>query len=323
VEENKKGIARIFDRFLDVDDPEKGVIFVDNEDWLGALTYLEVLRTYGPHFTLNRMLTFDSVKRRLSREQPLTFLEFNYMILQAVDYLELSRRYDCVLQLGGSDQWGNIVNGTELVRRMDGRDVFGLTTPLITTSSGAKMGKTAEGTVWLDPTMTSAYAYWQFWRNTADADVGRFLRLYTEVPVEEIEALEALSGAELNQAKIRLAMEATTLLHGAEAAENARQTAEQVFAAGGVGEDLPRLILSPDEAREGLSVVDGLIRAELAASKGEARRHIQGGGVRIDGEVVDDPYADLPVSETMSAPLRLSLGKKRHVVVELGDPAAD
>jgi tyrosyl-tRNA synthetase len=299
------------------------VIFVDNEDWLGALTYLEVLRTYGPHFTLNRMLTFDSVKRRLSREQPLTFLEFNYMILQAVDYLELSRRYDCVLQLGGSDQWGNIVNGTELVRRMDGRDVFGLTTPLITTSSGAKMGKTAEGTVWLDPTMTSAYAYWQFWRNTADADVGRFLRLYTEVPVEEIEALEALSGAELNQAKIRLAMEATTLLHGAEAAENARQTAEQVFAAGGVGEDLPRLILSPDEAREGLSVVDGLIRAELAASKGEARRHIQGGGVRIDGEVVDDPYADLPVSETMSAPLRLSLGKKRHVVVELGDPAAD
>jgi tyrosyl-tRNA synthetase len=273
---------------------------VNNADWLDKLQYIDFLRDVGPHFTINRMLTFDSVRIRLDREQPLTFLEFNYMILQAYDFLELSRRSNCRAQFGGSDQWGNIVNGIELGRRIDGTELFGVTTPLITTADGAKMGKTAQGAVWLDGELLSPYDYWQFWRNTADADVGKFLKLFTDLSLEDIGKLETLSGAGINQAKIVLATEATAMLHGREAALAAEGTARETFAGGGAGESLPTLSLD-----DGMTVAQALTALGFTTSNGEAKRKIAEGAVRLNDEVVSDP--------TMAAAVgKLSLGKKKH-----------
>ena len=296
---NVARIERTFARFLKFGDEPTDAVAVNNADWLDALGYIELLRGVGPHFTLNRMLTFDSVRTRLEREQPLTFLEFNYMILQAYDFLELSRRHGCRLQMGGSDQWGNIVNGIELARRVDGAELFGLTTPLITTAGGAKMGKSVDGAVWLDAGMLSPYDYWQFWRNTDDADVGRFLRLFTDLSLDEIARLEALEGAAVNEAKVALADAATTMAHGVEAATSARATAETTFAGGGAGENLPEAAAGP--------VLDALVSVGFAASKKEARRKLSEGAVRVNGEKVED-------GEVVAGD-RLSLGAKRHAVV--------
>ena len=292
----------MFEHFLTFGDGPTDAVMVDNADWLDQLAYIDLLRTVGPHFTVNRMLTFDSVKLRLDREQPLTFLEFNYMILQAYDFRELSLRHSCVLQLGGSDQWGNIVNGVDLGRRMDGTELFGVTTPLITTADGAKMGKTASGAVWLNADQLSAYDYWQFWRNTADADVARFLKLFTDLPLERIEELARLEGQAINEAKIELANEATAMLHGREAAEAAAETARRTFEEGAVGGDLPTL-----QVPEGsIGVVQALTGLGFAASNGEARRKIGEGAVRLNGETVSDPQ----VIEVGGEPVKLSLGKK-------------
>src|SRR5690348_3771629 len=269
IDANIASIRRVFSKFLSFGDGPADAVMVNNDEWLGTLDYIPFLRDVGPHFTINRMLTFDSVRVRLDREQPLTFLEFNYMILQAYDFLELSRRVGCRLQLGGSDQWGNIVNGIELTRRVDGTELFGVTTPLITTADGAKMGKTAQGAVWLNPDQLSPYDYWQFWRNTADGDVGRFLRIFTDLPLEEIGKLESLPGAEINHAKIVLATEATAMLHGREAALAAEQTARQTFADGGAGEDLPTLSLG-----DGMSIVHALTAIGFTPSNKEAKRKI-------------------------------------------------
>ena len=300
IDANIAGIRRVFERFLTFGDSPSDAIMVNNADWLDTLEYIPFLREVGRHFTINRMLTFDSVRLRLDREQPLTFLEFHYMILQAYDFLELSRRVGCRAQFGGSDQWGNIVNGIELGRRIDGTELFGVTTPLITTADGAKMGKTAQGAVWLDEKLLSPYDYWQFWRNTQDADVGRFLKLFTDLSLEDIGKLEALEGAEINSAKIILATEATAMLHGREAAETARQTAEATFVGGGIGEDLPSVSLS-----EGMTVIHALTALGFTASNGEAKRKIAEGAVRLNDAVVSDP--GLLVTEG-----KLSLGKKRH-----------
>lgn len=298
---NKASIEKVFARFLDLDK----AIVVDNAEWLGALQYIPFLREVGRHFSVNRMLTFDSVRLRLEREQPLSFLEFNYMILQAYDYLELSRRHGCVLQMGGSDQWGNIVNGVELVRRMDAREVFGLTTPLVTTAGGAKMGKTANGAVWLNPDMLSPYEYWQFWRNTPDADLPTSLRLFTELDEQEVVRLSVLEGAEVNEAKKVLADLATTLAHGREAASAARVTAEATFEAGGAGDALPTFVVRDG----GISLLDALVALDLAASRNEARRLVAQGGARVDGKAITDPDAKLVVPH---AGLRVSAGRKRH-----------
>ncbi|MDV3258326.1 MAG: tyrosine--tRNA ligase [Sphingomonas sp.] len=308
IQENIASIFRVFEHFLAFGDGPTDAVMVDNAEWLDRLGYLDLLRTVGPHFTVNRMLTFDSVRLRLEREQPLTFLEFNYMILQAYDFRELSRRIGCRLQLGGSDQWGNIVNGIELGRRMDGAELFGLTTPLITTADGAKMGKTASGAIWLNADQLPAYDYWQFWRNCADADVIRFLKLFTDVPLERIGQLARLEGQEINQAKIELANEATALLHGREAAKAAAETARRTFEEGAAGENLPRL-----EVPEGtIGIVQALTAIGFAASNGEARRKIGEGAVRLDGEAVSDPQMVVNVG---SSPLKLSLGKKRHALL--------
>jgi tyrosyl-tRNA synthetase len=277
---------------------------VNNADWLDTLEYIPFLRDVGRHFTINRMLTFDSVRLRLDREQPLTFLEFNYMILQAYDFLELSRRVGCRAQMGGSDQWGNIVNGIELGRRIDGTELFGVTTPLITTADGAKMGKTAKGAAWLAGDMLSPYDYWQFWRNAQDADVGKFLRLFTDVPLDEIFRLENLPGAEINQAKIRLATEATALLHGREAAQNAEATAAETFAAGGAGADLPTLSTGGS-----ISILAALTGLGFCGSNGEAKRKIAEGAVRLNDEAVSDTSLTIDVG---TEPIKISLGKKRH-----------
>ena len=300
IQANIASIRRVFERFLTFDDGPTGAILLDNVDWLDALDYVPFLRDIGPHFTINRMLTFDSVKLRLDREQPLTFLEFNYMILQAYDFLELSRRAGCRLQLGGSDQWGNIVNGIDLARRVDGAELYGVTTPLITTADGAKMGKTASGAVWLNADQLSPYDYWQFWRNTADADVAKFLRLFTDLPLQDIDELAKLEGQSINDAKIDLANAATTMLHGEEAAASAAATARDTFAGGG-GDDLPTL-----EVAGPIGLVAALTGLGFAASNGEARRKIAEGAVRIDGEPVSDPM--MPVD----APAKISLGKKKH-----------
>ncbi|MDQ3077350.1 MAG: tyrosine--tRNA ligase [Pseudomonadota bacterium] len=303
IQANIASIRRVFEHFLTFGDGPTDAVMVDNDDWLGKLGYLELLRTVGPHFTVNRMMTFDSVKLRLDREQPLTFLEFNYMILQAYDFRELSRRAGCRLQLGGSDQWGNIVNGIELTRRMDGTEVYGVTTPLITTADGAKMGKTASGAVWLNADQLSPYDYWQFWRNTADADVVKFLKLFTDLSLERIAELAGLEGAAINDAKVVLANEATALLHGREAATSAEATARETFAAGGAGENLPTLKVDGE-----IGIVAALTGLGFAASNGEARRKIGEGAVKLDGVVIDDPALVVRVA----APLKLSLGKKRH-----------
>jgi len=296
---NIASIRRVFERLLTIGDGPTDAILLDNDQWLSGLEYVPFLREVCKHFTINRMLTFDSVKLRLDREQPLTFLEFNYMILQAYDFLELSRRAGVRLQMGGSDQWGNIVNGMELGRRIDGTDLYGLTTPLITTADGAKMGKTAQGAVWLNADQLSPYDYWQFWRNTADADVGRFLKLFTDLPLEQVAKLEALDGAAINDAKIVLATEATALLHGREAATNAKETAKSTFA-GGSGEDLPTLSVG-----DGMTVSQALTGLGFTASNGEAKRKIAEGAVRLDNMVVSDPTMVVTGG-------KLSLGKKKH-----------
>ncbi len=301
---NIASIRRVFERFLTFGDGATDAIMVDNADWLDALDYIPFLRDVGRHFTINRMLAFDSVKLRLDREQPLTFLEFNYMILQAYDFLELSRRVGCRLQMGGSDQWGNIVNGIELTRRIDGTELFGLTTPLITTADGAKMGKTASGAVWLNQDQLSAYDYWQFWRNTDDRDVGRFLRLFTDLPLDEIARLEALQGAEINDAKKILADAATSLCRGDAAAAEAAETARRTFEEGSSGEALPTLQVAGT-----IGIVDALVGLGLCASKGEARRMIKGGGARVAAEKVADEAMIVTVG---TDPVRVSAGKKHH-----------
>ena len=309
IDANIASIREIFERFLTFGDGPTDAVLINNDDWLSALGYIELLRDVGPHFTVNRMLTFDSVKLRLDREQPLTFLEFNYMILQAYDFLELSRRENCRLQMGGSDQWGNIVNGMELTRRIDGTQLFGLTTPLITTADGRKMGKTADGAIWLRADKLTPYDYWQFWRNTQDADVGRFLRLFTDLPLDEIERLEQRKGAALNDAKKVLADAATAMAHGPEAARTAAQTAQQTFGSGGLGGgDLPTIAIT-----EPIGVVDAYLELGLVASKKEARRLIDGGGARIDGEPVTDPGQMIAPSDV---PIQLSAGKKKHGMVK-------
>jgi tyrosyl-tRNA synthetase len=305
IQENIASIFRVFQHFLVFGDGPTDAVMVDNADWLDKLGYIDLLRTVGPHFTINRMMTFDSVKLRLDREQPLTFLEFNYMILQAYDFRELALRHGCRLQLGGSDQWGNIVNGMELTRRMEGVEVYGLTTPLITTADGAKMGKTASGAVWLNADQLPAYDYWQFWRNTADADVVKFLKLFTDLPLERIGDLAKLEGQAINEAKIVLANEATALLHGREAAEAAAETARRTFEEGASGGDLPTL-----NVPEGtIGIVQALTGLGFAASNGEARRKIGEGAVKLNDVTVDDPHLIVAIGQE---PMKLSLGKKKH-----------
>jgi len=311
-------IRATFTNLLDFDDGPSGAIMANNADWLDGLQYINFLRDVGRHFTINRMLSFDSVKLRLDREQPLTFLEFNYMILQAYDFLELSRRHDCCLQMGGSDQWGNIVNGVELARRIDQRPLYGLTTPLITTASGAKMGKTAAGAVWLGAHRLSHYDYWQFWRNTEDGDVGRFLRLFTDLPLEEIARLEALDGAEINEAKKILAFEATRLCRGETAAAEAAETARQTFEEGMSAEGLPTIEVSKSELEAGVPAFELMRRAGLAKSGGEARRLIKGGGARVNDVVITDELHSIGLDDLgPDGTIKLSAGKKRHALVKL------
>ena len=317
IDDNIAGIKRVFAAYLTYDDGASDAMMINNAEWLDGLNYLEFLRDVGRHFSVNRMLSFESVKSRLDREQSLSFLEFNYMILQAYDFMELHQRYGCMLQMGGSDQMGNIINGMELTRRAaDGR-VYGLTSPLLTTSDGKKMGKSQNGAVWLNGDMLSPYEFWQFWRNTTDADVGRFLKLYTELPIDECNRLGALAGSEINDAKIILANEVTTLLHGAAAAKAAEATAKEVFEKGGVGDDLPTLTLSAAELGDGMSIVQIMVQAGLAKSGKEARRLIAENGARLNDEPLTD--AGLMVTRNqLTTPIKLSAGKKRHSLVKLG-----
>ncbi|MBF9046779.1 tyrosine--tRNA ligase [Rhodobacterales bacterium LSUCC0031] len=316
IDGNIAGMNRVFARFLSYEDSASGAVMLNNAAWLDGLNYLEFLRDIGRHFSVNRMLSFDSVKTRLASEQSLSFLEFNYMILQAYDFLELYRREGCILQMGGSDQWGNIVNGIDLTRRVEDAQIFGLTTPLLTTSDGRKMGKSQGGAVWLDGEMLSPYEFWQFWRNTTDADVGRFLKLYTELPVAECDRLGALEGSEINAAKIILANEVTALLHGAEAAATAEATARAVFERGGAGDDLPTLTLSLAEIGDGVSVAQLITRTGLAASGKEAKRLIAEGGARMNDIGLTDAGQMITASD-LAQPIKLSAGKKRHALVVL------
>ena len=313
IEANIAKIRSVFARFLDFD---AGTIMANNADWLDQLRYIPLLREIGRHFTVNRMLTFDSVKLRLEREQPLTFLEFNYMILQAYDFVELYKRHGCILQMGGSDQWGNIVNGIELGRRLLDAELFALTTPLLTTSSGVKMGKTESGAVWLNAEMMRPYDYWQFWRNTEDDDVVRLLKLFTELPLDEIERLAALAGHELNEAKKVLATEATALLHGRAAAQEAAETARRTFEEGALSESLPTVQIARAELERGLGVLVAFVKAGLVASNGEARRQIKGGGLKLNDAPVTDEKMVLTGRElTPEGVIKLSLGRKRHVLL--------
>ncbi|MGY8956778.1 MAG: tyrosine--tRNA ligase [Alphaproteobacteria bacterium] len=313
---NIASIRETFTSFLTFGDGNTDAIMVNNADWLDALAYIPFLRDIGRHFTINRMLTFDSVKMRLDREQPLTFLEFNYMILQAYDFAELAKRHDCALQMGGSDQWGNIVNGIDLGRRVAKKELFGLTTPLITTASGAKMGKTAAGAVWLRPERYSPYDYWQFWRNTEDADVGRFLKLFTNLPLDEITRLEALAGAEINEAKKILANAATAILHGADAARIAAETAEKTFETGATAEGLPTTDIPRTELEAGIALFATLARAGLASSNSEARRLIKGGGARVNDVAIQDEMFEINASAINDdGVIKLSAGKKRHALI--------
>ena len=317
IDANIAGMKQVFSKYLSYDDSETGALMLNNAEWLDSLNYLDFLRDIGRHFSVNRMLSFESVKSRLDREQSLSFLEFNYMILQAYDFLELNRRYGCVLQMGGSDQWGNIVNGIDLTRRVLDHEIYGLTTPLLTTSDGRKMGKSQGGAVWLNGDMLSPYEFWQFWRNTTDADVGRFLKIFTELPVEECDRMGALQGSEINEAKVRLANEVTTLLHGADAAATAEATAREVFEKGGVGGDLPTLTLSPSELGDGMSIVQLIVKSGLAKSGKEAKRLIAENGAKLD----DAPLTDAGLmidAGALSSPIKLSAGKKRHALVQLG-----
>ena len=316
IDSNISGIQQVFAKYLDYGNGATDALMINNAEWLDDLNYLDFLRDIGRHFSVNRMLSFESVKSRLDREQSLSFLEFNYMILQAYDFLELNRRYGCLIQFGGSDQWGNIVNGIDLTRRVLDHQIFGLTTPLLTTSDGKKMGKSASGAVWLNAEMRSTYEFWQFWRNTTDADVGRFLKLYTELPVDECNRLGALAGAEINEAKIHLANAITTLCHGADAAVQAESTAREVFEKGGIGDDLPTLNLSVSEIGDGLSIVQLFVRSGLAKSGKEAKRLIAENGARIDDALVTDAGFMIDAA-TLASPIKLSAGRKRHALVQL------
>ncbi|QJF50979.1 tyrosine--tRNA ligase [Roseobacter ponti] len=317
IDDNIAGIKDVFSAYLKYGDGPTDALMINNAEWLDDLNYLDFLRDIGRHFSINRMLSFESVKSRLDREQSLSFLEFNYMILQAYDFMELHRRYGCVLQMGGSDQWGNIVNGIDLTRRVIEGEVYGLTSPLLTTSDGKKMGKSQSGAVWLNADMLSAYEFWQFWRNTTDADVGRFLKLYTELPVDECDRLGALAGAEINEAKIRLAGEITTLLHGPEAAAAAEATAREVFEKGGVGDDLPTLNLSAEDLGDGISIVQLIVKSGLAGSGKEAKRLIAENGARLDDQPLTNAGLMIDAA-ALSSPIKLSAGKKRHALVQLG-----
>ncbi|HEY7243338.1 MAG TPA: tyrosine--tRNA ligase [Xanthobacteraceae bacterium] len=314
IDENIASIGKVFARFLDFD---AGAVMANNADWLDQLHYIPFLREVGRHFTINKMLTFDSVKLRLEREQPLTFLEFNYMILQAYDFVELYKRYGCILQMGGSDQWGNIVSGIDLGRRLCNAELFALTTPLLTTSSGTKMGKTETGAVWLNADMTTPYDYWQFWRNCEDGDVGRLLRLFTELPLDEVARLTALKGHELNEAKKVLATEATKLLHGAQAAELSAETARRTFEEGALAETLPTLEIPRAKLETGLGVLTANVEAGLVSSNGEARRQIKGGGLKVNDVTVTDEKMLLTARDlTAQGVIKLSLGRKRHVLLK-------
>ncbi|MGV6800615.1 MAG: tyrosine--tRNA ligase [bacterium] len=322
IAENLAGFQKSFASFLKFGDGPNDAIMVNNDDWLSQLSYIGFLRDYGVHFTINRMLTFDSVKLRLERESPMTFLEFNYMLMQAYDFLELQRRFGCSLQMGGSDQWGNIVNGVELCRRVaaaEGRDseeVFGLTTPLLTTAAGKKMGKTEGGAVWLDGDMLSPYDYWQYWRNTEDADVGTMLRRFTTLPMEDIRRLDALEGAELNDAKKILATEATALVHGRTAAEQAQTTAQETFEKGGVAGDLPTMMVSADDLAEGFALLIPYRETGLITSNGEGRRHIKAGALKVN-DMARREETPLTHDDLKDGVIKLSIGKKKHALVKL------
>jgi tyrosyl-tRNA synthetase len=316
IEQNKEGIKQVFSRFLTFGEGRSDAVMPDNAEWLTKLNWIEMLRDIGRHFSVNRVLAMDSVRLRLERDQEMSFIEFNYMILQAYDFVVLNRHYDCRLQMGGSDQWGNIVNGIDLGRRMGTPQLHALTTPLITTSSGEKMGKTASGAVWLNADMKSPYEYWQFWRNTEDADVTRFLKLFTTIPLSEIERLAALRGAEINEAKKALADSATTLLHGADAAHTAAETARQTFEEGAIAENLPKVEVLRGELEAGIGVLASFVKAGLVASNGEARRQIKGGGLRVnDTAVTDEKMVLKPSDLTREGVIKLSMGKKRHVLL--------
>ena len=317
IDANMAGIRRVFDKFITFGDGESDAVMANNALWLDTLSYIPFLRDFGQHFSVNRMLSQDSVKLRLDREQPLSFLEFNYMVLQAYDFVELNRRHRCTVQMGGSDQWGNIVTGVELGRRVDGSALYGVTSPLITTASGAKMGKTAAGAVWLNAERLSPYDYWQFWRNTEDADVGRFLKLFTELPLGEIARLEKLPGSDINEAKIVLANEATALCHGVEAAAAAAETARRVFAEGGIGEDLPVIDVPRAELEQGQAAINLFHRAKLAASVGEVRRLFRGNGARINDQPVSDEKRLLTLADLNGdGVIKLSAGRKRHALIK-------
>ncbi|MBD8650514.1 tyrosine--tRNA ligase [Rhizobium sp. CFBP 13726] len=316
IESNIASIKRVFSNYLSYGEGQKDALMINNGDWLRDLNYLEFLRDVGRHFSVNRMLSFDSVKTRLDREQSLSFLEFNYMILQAYDFVELNQRYGCRLQMGGSDQWGNIVNGIDLGHRMGTPQLYALTSPLLTTSSGAKMGKSMNGAVWLNPDMLSAYDFWQYWRNTEDADVSRFLRLYTTLPIDEIARLSALAGSEINEVKKILATEVTAMLHGRDNAEQAAETARKTFEEGALADNLPSIDVASSELEAGLGLLALIVKAGLAASNGEARRHIQGGAVRINDTAVSDERAVIGTGDvTADGVIKLSLGKKKHILV--------
>ncbi|MQB19277.1 tyrosine--tRNA ligase [Agrobacterium tumefaciens] len=316
IESNIASIKRVFSNYLDYDRADTPALMINNADWLRDINYLEFLRDVGRHFSVNRMLSFESVKTRLDREQSLSFLEFNYMILQAYDYVELNKRTGCRLQMGGSDQWGNIINGIDLGHRMGTPQLYALTSPLLTTSSGAKMGKSANGAVWLNPDMLSAYDFWQYWRNTEDADVSRFLKLYTTLPMDEIARLSALGGSEINEVKKILATEITAMLHGRENAEQAAETARKTFEEGALSDNLPSIEVPKTDLEAGIGLLSLIVRAGLAASNGEARRHVQGGAVRINDESVSDERKLIGLGEvTADGVIKLSLGKKKHILV--------
>ncbi len=317
INENIAGIRKVFSKYLEFGEGETAAVQPNNAEWLEELNYIDFLRDYGRHFTINRMLSFDSVRLRLDREQPLTFLEFNYMLLQAYDFMELNNRYGCMLQMGGSDQWGNIVNGIDLTRRIKQKSVFGLTTPLLTKADGSKMGKSASGAIWLNEDRLSAYEFWQFWRNTLDADVGKFLKLFTELPLEECERLAALEGSEINEAKIALANAATAMAHGEAAAKAAASTAREVFEKGGVGEDLPTVTLSAADIGDGISVVQLFVKSGLAKSGKDAKRLIKEGGAKMNDAPVQGAGIILSPAD-FAETIKLSAGKKRHALVKAG-----
>lgn len=317
IQSNIDSIKGVFQKFLTFGDGPTDALMVNNNDWLSELGYVEFLRDYGVHFTINRMLTFDSVKMRLERESPMTFLEFNYMLMQAYDFHELLGRYGCTLQLGGTDQWGNIVNGVELCRRKDATEVFGLTTPLLTTASGKKMGKTEDGAVWLNADMFSPYDYWQYWRNAEDADIALLLSRFTTLPMDEVRRLGALEGAEINEAKKILANEATALLHGEDAAKSAATTAQKTFEQDGLGGDLPTVALGKDDIGAGAALIDQFIAAGLCASKGEARRHIKAGALKVNGAPVS-AERNLASGDIVDGAVKISVGKKKHAIIRVG-----